>query len=324
MAAAAAMERVGIPVDVELLSRLRTHWRGLQRFLIETVDGAYGVYEDGHFRTARFEAMVERRGYVWPRLPSGALALDAETFRTMAGLHPELEPLRQLRNTLGELRLHDLAVGPDGRNRVLLSAFRAKTGRNAPSSSKFIFGPATWARFLIKPQPGTAIAYIDWKAQEIGIAAALSGDAKLAAAVLSGDPYLAFAIGAQLAPRGATKATHGALRDRIKASVLGIGYGMSDATLARRLRISNTEARMLLRLHDEAYPAFARWRKNNLNAALLGQTPADNVWLATAYDYDYQAQYSEELPHPSNGRGNAAAGLLSGDGARGADLRAGA
>ena len=146
--------------------------------------------------------MVERRGYVWPRLPSGAPALDAETFRTMAGLHPELEPLRQLRNTLGELRLHDLAVGPDGRNRVLLSAFRAKTGRNAPSSSKFIFGPATWARFLIKPQPGTAIAYIDWKAQEIGIAAALSGDAKLAAAVLSGDPYLAFAIGAQLAPPG--------------------------------------------------------------------------------------------------------------------------
>ena len=84
---------------------------------------------------------------------------------------------------------------------------------------------------------------------------------------------LAFAIGAQLAPPGATKATHGALRDRIKASVLGIGYGMSDATLARRLRVSHTEARMLLRLHDEAYPAFARWRENNLNAALLGQTP---------------------------------------------------
>ena len=190
----------------------------------------------------------------------------------MAGIHPELDALRMLRNTLGELRLHDLAVGPDGRNRVILSAFGAKTGRNAPSSSEFIFGPATWARFLIKPQPGMAIAYIDWKAQEIGIAAALSGDAKLAAAVLSGDPYLSFAIGAQLAPEGATKATHGDIRDRIKAWVLGIGYGMSDATLARRLSISITEARMLLRLYDEAYPAFARWRKNNLDAALLSQS----------------------------------------------------
>jgi hypothetical protein len=273
MAAAAAMERVGVPVDVGLLAQLRTHWKRLHRALIEAVDGAYGVYEHGHFRTALFEAMTAQRGYVWPRLPSGAPALDAETFRTMAGLHPVLEPLRQLRNTLGELRLHDLAVGPDGRNRVLLSAFRAKTGRNAPSSSKFIFGPATWVRFLIKPDPGTALAYIDWKAQEIGIAAALSGDDRLAAAVLSGDPYLAFAIGAQLAPPDATKATHGALRDRIKASVLGIGYGMSDATLARRLGVSNTEARMLLRLHDEAYPAFARWRENNFNAVLLGQTP---------------------------------------------------
>ena len=90
--------------------------------------------------------------------------------------------------------------------------------------------------------------------------------------MLSGDPYLSFAIGAQLAPEGATKATHGDIRDRIKASVLGIGYGMSDATLAHRLSISLTEARMLLRLHDETYPAFARWRKNNLDAALLSQS----------------------------------------------------
>ena len=129
--------------------------RRLKRLLIDDVDGDFGVYEDGHFREASSSKLIERRGYAWPRLPTGRLALDAETFRTMGGLHPEIEPLRQLRNTLGELRLHDLAVGPDGRNRTLLSPFRAKTGRNAPSSSKFVFGPATWARFLIKPEPGT-------------------------------------------------------------------------------------------------------------------------------------------------------------------------
>ena len=154
----------------------------------------------------------------------------------------------------------------------MLSAFKAITSRNAPSSSKFAYGPATWVRLLIKPQPGLALCYIDWKAQELGVAAALSGNSKLAAAVLTGDPYIAFAIGAQLAPEGATKATHGALRDRIKASVLGIGYGMSDATLAHRLSVSHGEARLLLRLHDETYPAFARWRKNNLDRALLSQS----------------------------------------------------
>ena len=50
----------------------------------------------------------------WPRLPSGAPALDEDTFRQQARLHASLEPLRQLRSTLGQLRLNSLAVGGDG------------------------------------------------------------------------------------------------------------------------------------------------------------------------------------------------------------------
>ena len=34
---------------------------------------------------------------------------------------------------------------------------------------------ATWLRSLIKPEPGTALAYVDFSSQEMGIAAALSG-----------------------------------------------------------------------------------------------------------------------------------------------------
>ena len=101
---------------------------------------------------------------------------------------------------LGEMRLADLAVGPDGRNRTLLSPFGTKTGRNAPSSSRFVFGPATWIRFLIRPTPGRAVAYVDYRCQEIAIAAAMSGDERLIEAVRSGDPYLAFAKTASLAP----------------------------------------------------------------------------------------------------------------------------
>ena len=108
---------------------------------------------------------------------------------------------------MGELRLEALAVGPDGRNRCLLSAFRSRTGRNQPSNSKFIFGPATWLRSLIKPEPGMALAYVDFSSQEMGIAAALSGDAALLEAYRSGDVYLSFAKQAGLAPPDATKAT---------------------------------------------------------------------------------------------------------------------
>jgi hypothetical protein len=70
------------------------------------------------------------------------------------------------------MRLNKLP-GSDDRNRCMLSAF-AVTGRNTPSNTKFIFGPAVWLRFLITPPPA-GLAYIDYSQQEIGIAAALSG-----------------------------------------------------------------------------------------------------------------------------------------------------
>ena len=41
----------------------------------------------------------------------------------------------------------------------MLSPYRAKTGRNAPSNSRFIFGPSTWLRGLIKPEPGRAVLH---------------------------------------------------------------------------------------------------------------------------------------------------------------------
>ena len=106
------------------------------------------------------------------------------------------------------MRLNDLAVGRDGFNRCLLSPFSARTSRNQPSSTKFIFGPAKWLRGLIQPQPGWGLAYVDWVQQEFGIAAALSNDQAMLAAYESGDSYLAFAKQAGGVPDDATKETH--------------------------------------------------------------------------------------------------------------------
>ena len=93
------------------------------------------------------------------------------------------------------MRLNALQVGEDGRNRCLLSAFGTKTGRNAPSNTKFIFGPSVWLRGLVKPEPGRAVAYIDWSSQEVlGIAASLSGDPAMMSDYRTGDPYLAFGM----------------------------------------------------------------------------------------------------------------------------------
>jgi DNA polymerase I-like protein with 3'-5' exonuclease and polymerase domains len=171
--------------------------------------------------------------------------------------------------SLNKLRLGDLAVGRDGRNRTTLWAFGARTGRNAPSSTEYIFGPAVWLRGLIKPPPGCAVAYIDWSQQEFGIAAALSGDTAMQAAYMSGDPYLAFAKQAGAIPPDATVRTHGPQRELFKTCVLGTQYGMGEKSLALRISGVPIVARDLLRAYRNTYRKFWNWSEAALDTAML-------------------------------------------------------
>jgi DNA polymerase-1 len=154
------------------------------------------------------------------------------TFREMARTFPKVAPLQELRVSLSQMRLSKLAVGKDGRNRCLLSAFSARTSRKQPSNSQFIFGPAVWLRGVIKPNPGFGLAYIDWSQQEFGIAAALSKDDLMIEAYLSGDCYLQFGKQAGIVPSHATKESHRVQREQFKACVLAVQYGMGAKSLA--------------------------------------------------------------------------------------------
>ncbi len=202
----------------------------------------------------------------------GQLDLTDDTFRQMARAYPKVAPMRELRSALSEMRLSDLAVGHDDRNRTLMSAFRSRTGRCQPSNTKYIFGPSVWLRSLIKPPEGWGVAYIDWSQQEFAIAAVLSGDAAMQAAYLSGDPYLAFAIQAGLAPVDATRKTHGVVRDLCKQCVLGVAYGMESRSLAMRIGQPEIVARDLLRAHRETYRRFWAWSDAAVDCAMLTDT----------------------------------------------------
>ena len=118
--------------------------------LIGKIDPRGEVYEGTSFRQKRFKKWLARQRIPWPQDDDGALSLKAETFRTMADVYAPVAPLHEVRAALSELRLSSLEVGEDGFNRVLLSAFRAVTGRNQPSNAKFVFGPSKWIRNLIK------------------------------------------------------------------------------------------------------------------------------------------------------------------------------
>ncbi len=269
MSAVSAMEFEGVPLDTETLDRLLSNWSALQRRLIDSVDREYGVYENYTFKRERFERWLAKRGISWPHLESGELDLQSKTFEDEVKIHSEIRNLAELRCSLSEMRLNDLAVGADGCNRCLLSPFRSVTGRNQPSNAKFIFGPSTWMRGLIKPKEGEALAYIDFEQQEFAIAAALSGDPGMKASYLSGDCYLSFAKQAGAVPDDATKESHGDIRDKYKQCVLGVQYGMGEESLGVRIGQSTFEARELLRKHKEVYDEYWKWAENVLNWSLM-------------------------------------------------------
>ncbi len=269
MKAAAEIENLGTPIDNVALAILQEQWKGIQDVLIQEIDVDYRVFEGRTFKSGHFQEYLIRNNISWPRLESGALDLGDDAFREMARVHTQIAPLRELRVALSQMRLAKLAVGYDGRNRCLLSAFRARTGRNQPSNSSFIFGPSVWLRGLIRPNPGYGLAYLDWSQQEFGIAAALSGDPNMLAAYESGDPYLAFAKQAGAVPADGTKDSHPREREQFKACVLAVQYGMGEASLASRIGQPPSFARELLSLHRETYRTFWRWSDRAVDYAMF-------------------------------------------------------
>ena len=266
---AAAMEHCGVPLDVDMLDQLVAQGPGLRARLIQEVDEAYGVFEDGSFRESRFRHYLACQGLAWPTLKNGRLALDKDIFREMARAFPQLRDLHQLRETLAHFRELKLTVGEDGRNRYPIFPFSARTGRNQPSTNRNVFGLPSWMRGLIQPVPGMALAYIDFAQQELAIAAALSGDMAMLEAYKSGDFYMAFAIRVGAVPPNATKATHPNERERFKQCALGVLFGMEDRGLARRLGISIPEARRLLQAHRQTFATFWRWSDATIDQAML-------------------------------------------------------
>jgi hypothetical protein len=243
--ALSAQERRGTPIEPISYQRIKTHGNAIKLDLVTEADRNYGCYEivDGipHFRDARFLEYLQRERISWFWHPSGEPDMRARTFRDMAQTYPQLTMLHELRSTLAQLRNNKLSVGRDSRNRCLLGPCGTKTGRNAPSNSEYIFGPAQAFRFLISPPPGRALIHRDYCQQEVRIAAVLSRDTALLAACEAGDVYLG--IAQQL---GFTPETHPGLRELFKVVVLGMLYGLEAQSLALLANIGPHEAGEIL------------------------------------------------------------------------------
>jgi hypothetical protein len=200
----------------------------------------------------------------WPSRPSSAngrpyLSLDNDTMKDMEERHPFIKRLRQVRKTEKQLGKWAFVIDRGtGRHYFDNFALGSVTGRNQPHG--FIFGGPKWQRWLMVPEsPDHVLVYVDYVAQEIGVAAALSGDPSMRAVYEADDCHMSFAIRAGAAPAGATKRTHSEVRKRYKTVNLGIQYGQTAFGVSHRLGLSYREAAQLVAEHRRLFPVFWSW-----------------------------------------------------------------
>jgi len=261
--------RAGIPIDGYLNDLIGRYRDDIRLDLIDKVDPQYGVYRDGSFKKGLFQAYLYDHKMDWPATATGLPDLRDKTFKDMCGRYPQMENLRQLRKSLSQLSGKPMHVGRDGRSRPFLAPFGTLTGRHNPSSSGFVFGRAPWMRGLVKPPAGRSLAYLDWRSQEVFVAAKLSGDKQLLDAVEHRDVYADLAIAAGLAPLGATKQSHPAARELAKTCFLAVGYGQQAPSLAMRTGLDVIEAENLIRALRRMYPDFYEWSDHTVNVGQM-------------------------------------------------------
>jgi hypothetical protein len=315
----ARIQARGIPIDTALWDLVQENKAAAIAALIARFDPSQGsehpIYSpEGAFSSWRFEQWLIAAGLTeWPRLDSGALQLDSDAFRMMYGAHPAIEGVHALRDSLGVIVRARIPIGPDGRNRPSLFPFGTATGRNAQAKS--LFNTHASMRSFMRFAPDKIGLYLDWRTQEVGIAAALSGDPQLAEDYRSGDVYHALAVmcGLTTADAGAWKATPEgqSQRQRMKALQLGINYGMGVASLSRGLGRHRVIGSEVIIRHRQRYPAYWQWRAETVQRAMLERVIRSEydgwpLWLShspnkrTLYNFKMQSGGAEMLRLAAN------------------------
>jgi DNA polymerase I-like protein with 3'-5' exonuclease and polymerase domains len=127
-------------------------------------------------------------------------------------------------------------------------------------------------RGFIRCPEGAHIAYLDWRSQEVGVAAYESQDPQLMADYAGGDVYHGLALMCGLTTEidpVKWKKANKAQRDQMKPLQLGISYGMGVRSLARGLDRQPVVASHILELHKQRYARFWQWRENKVQQAML-------------------------------------------------------
>jgi hypothetical protein len=271
----AQIQARGMPIDVKLWNLVQENKKAVVTELRRQFDPSFHdddpIFDvDGKWSRERLALWLICIGvHAWPRHhDSGMLNTSQDAFRLMSYI-PGVEQIHALRDTLRVIVGAKLPIGRDGRNRPSLFPFGTATGRNAHAKS--LFNAHAGLRSLMVFPLDRIGVYLDWKQQEIGIAASLSGCERLKNDYRT-DVYHALARIAGFT----TELDHKLwaeqnkdMRNRMKALQLAINYGMSVSSLARGLNRHPLIGSTIIERHNEAYPEYWQWRDGAVRQAML-------------------------------------------------------
>jgi hypothetical protein len=271
----------GVPIDVPLYRRAEQNAAAITMKMRRELNRKlnYEIFYSGIFKRAAVFRMMRQRGIPIPVDPkTRKLSCSTRLIKPMIETYPEMKIFYEDKRMLDAFTRLGLEIGTDGRHRTWANPFGTKTGRNNPSTKALWGLPHTMRSFMRPATPGMAIAQVDFGAEHIGIAAALSGDPVLMADYRTGDPYRQFAAAAL----GVSNPT-AVQRQVYKACVLGRIFGMGAETLARNLGISRSQAQRILDQMAARYPVLQAWLDRILvKAAHLVPIIATLGWSLTA------------------------------------------
>jgi DNA polymerase I len=277
------MDWNGIPVDVRLCHRLRAAWPTILEMFVRKCEDThhYEVFrfeDDGHpvLDEALYAGLIVREGLEreWPRSKKtqkfsksiSKKRKEEPNLRTMAKKNERFKGLFEVVELLQNYKQFVLPIGPDGRWRAPNIPWEQKTGRVTPAGAS-LFRMHAWFRHLILPPPGRALGYVDLKAAEYGIGAALSGDQNMMATyldVLEGraeKPYLITGRKLGLLPAGADS-KHPKYK-MCKAAELAMSYGQTPEGCADANNIALQVAEDFHEGHRRLYSQYwdyTTWR----------------------------------------------------------------
>jgi DNA polymerase-1 len=291
----------GIQIDMDTYHRVKQRAPAVvskMRTELNRKLGAEVYFQNVFKRGTVFQVMRRNRIPIPVDPKTGKDSCATKLIKSMIEAHPLLKDFYEDKRMIDAIKNLKLEIGADGRNRSWLNPFGTKTGRNNPSTNRYLFGLPHTLRSFMRPAPGMAFAQPDFGAQEIGIAAALSRDPTLIADYLSGDPYRQFAA-ASLGIQNPTKQQ----RQIYKATVLGRIYGLGVAALARNLGIPRTQAQYIMDQMDARYPVLNAWLERiGIKAAHCVPITCTLGWSLTATGR--QGEERTFLNYPMQGNGS--------------------